>query len=243
MRNNLLAPLLLLIPGWMGCSNLGGWQTVHGSGNIVTEDRQVSGFDGVSVSGAGELIISQGDVEALTIETDDNLLPLIRCEVHGGHLLIGPRNVNLDPTKSLRYRLKLKNVNDLDSSGSVQVEADSIKTEHLTLSVSGSGKITLAHLETEELSTHISGSGSTSATGHAETQVISISGSGDVNASDLKSSKVEAHISGSGHASLWVTKELTAHVSGSGGVEYRGDPKVDSHISGSGKLRRDGGDQ
>src|SRR5437870_5172514 len=101
MKKLLLATLLLLTAGWMGCAS---WQTVHGSGNIVTEDRQVSGFDGVSVSGAGELIISQGNVEALRIETDDNLLPLIKSEVHDGRLLIGPRNVNLDPTKSLRYQ-------------------------------------------------------------------------------------------------------------------------------------------
>jgi hypothetical protein len=238
MRGYLVALLLLLTTGWMGCANFPGWQTVHGSGNVHIEDRQVSGFDGVSVSGGGELILTQGDEEALTIETDDNLLPLIQSEVRNGRLSIGPRNVNLRPTKSVRYQLKLKKLNDLELSGSVRVEADHIQTERLALSISGSGNMNVAHLETQVLSTHISGSGSTSASGRAETQDIHISGSGDHHASDLKSSKAVASISGSGHASLWVTETLTAHISGSGSVEYRGDARVNSHLSGSGKVRR-----
>ena len=238
MRKYLVALLLLLAAVWGGCSNFSVWQTVHGSGNVLSEDRQVSGFDSVSVSGGGELILAQGDEEALTIETDDNLLPFIKSEVQNGRLSIGPRNVNLTPTKSVRYQLKLKKLNDLESSGSVRVEADNIQTERFALSVSGSGNFNVAHLETQVLSTHISGSGSTSASGRAETQDIDISGSGDHHASDLKSSKAVANISGSGHASLWVTQTLTAHISGSGSVEYRGDATVASHVSGSGKVRR-----
>jgi hypothetical protein len=243
MRNYLLAPLLLLTAGWMGCAGLPGWQTVDGSGNVVTEDRQVSGFEHLSISGEGELIVSQGDEESLTIETDDNLLPLIKSEVHNGRLSIGPRNANLRPTKGTRYRLNLRKLNGLESSGSAKVEADTINTERLAVNISGSGEMKISHLESRELSTHISGSGSMSVAGHAATQDISLSGSGNLHASNLKSSKAEAHISGSGHATLWVTEELTAHISGSGSVEYRGDATVESHVSGSGKVRRDRGEQ
>jgi hypothetical protein len=243
MRNYLLAPLLLVTAGWMGCANFSAWQTVHGSGNLVSEERQVSGFDEVSVSGEGELVLVQGNEEVLTIQTDDNLLAFIRSEVHNGRLSIGPRNVNLRGSERIRYQLKLKKMNALESSGSGKIEANSIKADRLALRVSGSGKMNVAHLEAQELSGHISGSGSLSAAGHAETQDINISGSGSYHASDLKSSKAEAHISGSGHAALWVTEELTAHISGSGGVEYRGDATVESHVSGSGRVRRHRGEQ
>src|SRR5690242_12646963 len=64
-----------------GCLSISDGHTVHGSGNVVTEARPVSGFDRVSVSGAGQLKVTQGDAESLTIETDDNLLPYIRSEV------------------------------------------------------------------------------------------------------------------------------------------------------------------
>jgi hypothetical protein len=201
----------------------------------------VRGFDEVSVSGAGELILVQGDDESLSIETDDNLLPYIRSEVRNGRLLIGPQDANLHPTKTIRYRLNLKNLRELHLSGSVRASADSIKTDRLSLSISGSGRMNVARLDADTLSAHISGSGSTSAGGHAERQVVSISGSGNHHAPDLKCAKAEAHISGSGHASLWVTETLVAQISGSGRVEYHGDARVNSHVSGSGKVRRQSG--
>ena len=238
-----MVPWLLLTACLIGCAGLPGRQTVDGSGNVVTEDRQVAGFEGVSISGEGELILSQGDEESLTIETDDNLLPLIKSEVHNGRLSIGPENVNLRPTKGTHYQLKLKKLNDLKSSGSAKSEVDTIKTKRLTVHISGSGETKISHLESQELSTHISGSGSMSVAGQAATQEIKLSGSGSLHASNLESSKADAHISGSGHASLWVTEELTGHISGSGFVEYRGDARVESHVSGSGKVRRQRGEQ
>ena len=53
---------------------------VRGSGNVVTQERQVSGFDSVALSGVGEVFITQGDKESLTVETDDNLMRYIQTE-------------------------------------------------------------------------------------------------------------------------------------------------------------------
>jgi len=237
MKKLLLVPLLVLT----GCLNFSGWQTVRGSGTISTENREVSGFDHVSVSGSGELVLVQGEEESVTIEADDNLLPLIRTEVSQGGLFIGPRNVNLHPTQTIVYRVKLKNLRGLELSGSVRAEADTIKTDRLALSITGSGKMQLARLDTGALSAHISGSGTTTASGRAERQDIHISGSGNHEAFELKSSQAKVNISGSGHASLWVTDSLSARISGSGRVGYRGDARVDSHISGSGRVHHQGG--
>jgi hypothetical protein len=236
-----VAPLLVLAAGLTGCFNFTGWRTVHGSGNITSEDRAVSQFDRVSVSGSGELRVEQGDTESLTIETDDNLLPLIRSEVHNGHLSIGPGNVNLRPTRGIRYLLRLKNLSELQLSGSLKADADSIKTERLALHLSGSGRMNVARLETQELSAHISGSGSTAAAGRADRQEIRISGSGSHDAPGLKCAQAEVHVSGSGHASLWVTERLNAEISGSGSVVYHGNAQVESHVSGSGRVRHEGG--
>jgi hypothetical protein len=50
-------------------------QAVVGSGNVIREDRSVSGFRAVSVGGVGVLKVSKGDREALAIEAEDNVLP------------------------------------------------------------------------------------------------------------------------------------------------------------------------
>jgi hypothetical protein len=235
MKTYSAALLLALTSGLTGCMHTN-WHTVHGSGTIVTEQRTVSQFDRVSVSGSGELTLEQGDQESLTIVADDNLLPLIRSEVRGGHLSIGPQNVNLGPTRTIHYQLHLKNLSELHLSGSLRAKAGTLKTDRLGLRISGSGRIDVAHLESRALSTDISGSGTSTAAGVVDAQNVNISGSGDHHGFELKCARADVHISGSGHAWLWVSDEMNAHISGSGRVDYRGTPSVDSHISGSGHV-------
>jgi hypothetical protein len=240
MKTPWIAGLSLLGVGLTSCADLGGWRTVRGSGTTVSEARTVSQFDKVSVSGSGQLQISQGPEEALTIEADDNLLPLIKSEVINGHLRIGPDRVNLHASKPIQYQLKFKNLNALHLSGSLKAEAGPLKTETLALHVSGSGGIEIGTLETSELSTDVSGSGDTHVAGRARVQRISISGSGIHQASNLECNEATVGISGSGHAALWVKEALTANISGSGEVEYYGSPRIASHTSGSGRVRSRG---
>jgi len=238
MKACYVVAMLVLAGATTGCVNMGGWQTVRGSGNIATETRNVSAFDRVSVAGAGELTLVQGEEESLTIEADDNLLPLIESEVVNGRLSIGPRRVNLRPTTTVRYNLRLRDIRRLDLSGSVHATADSVKGDHFVVIISGSGRMDLASLDAGTLTSSISGSGSTQVAGQVKQQKIHVTGSGSHGAKDLKCAEAEADISGSGHVSLWVVDSLTADISGSGRVEYRGNPRVTSHVSGSGRVRR-----
>jgi hypothetical protein len=228
--------LLLSAAALTGCINISDWHTVQGSGRSLAETREVSQFDRVSVSGAGELTIEQGDQESLTIEADDNLLPFIRSDVNGRHLSICARDVNLHPTQTIRYQLRLRDLTELHLSGSVRAQAGTLRTKRLVLAISGSGNIAITDLDSPALSVQISGSGRTSAAGRAERQEINISGSGEHHAPELKCAQAEVQISGSGHATLWVVEVLSAHISGSGRVDYRGRPSVESHVSGSGRV-------
>ncbi len=223
-----------------GCSIGPGWNTVAGNGQIVSQAREVSRFNEVSVSGAGELTVVQGNEESLLIETDENLLPLIKSEVSNGHLWIGPKDVNLRPSRTIRYEVTLKDLNALGLSGSIRAQLGRIKTENLALHVSGSGTIRLDHLEARKISANISGSGSTAVAGQVERQNIHISGSGSYRASDLTCSQGDAQISGSGSATLRVKDTLNAHLSGSGGIDYYGNPQVTRSVSGSGRIRQAG---
>ena len=220
-----------------GCVSVSDWHTVRGSGNVVTEERPVSGFDRVTVSGAGQLTVTQGDTESLTIQTDDNLLPYIQSEVRGGQLSIGPQNVSMSPSRTIRYQLQVKTLRELHLSGSMQAEAPALRTDRLQVAISGSGRVTISQLQTGTFSTHVSGSGDISAAGQAESQTIHITGSGNHHARDLQCARAEVHISGSGNAAVWVSDSLTVHVSGSGHIQYRGRPAVESHVSGSGGVR------
>ena len=62
---------------------------VNGSGDLITETREVSDFNGINLSGSGEVIVTQGDTESLTVETDDNVMEHVKSEVRGATLHLG----------------------------------------------------------------------------------------------------------------------------------------------------------
>ena len=214
---------------------------IKGSGKIVSETRSVSHFERVALSGSGQLSIVQGDREGLTIEADDNLLPLIKSEDADGLLKIGPEPGNFKPTRPIRYRLQLKNLKELHLSGSLDAEAPSLNTEQLLLSISGSGNVKVPKLETGNLEVRVSGSGDIEVAGRADQQTVLISGSGDYRAGACRGQKVVVHVSGSGDATVWATQALDAQVSGSGDIKYYGAPRLSSHVSGSGSICSLGG--
>ena len=238
MQKQSLLLLSTLAAVLTGCSSFN-WSTtptVKGSGNVVTETREVSQFDQVGVSGSGHLSIVQGDRESLTIEADDNLLPLIKSEVSGSLLNIGPENVNLSPSKTIRYQLQLKNLKGLLLAGSLEAEAPSIQTDQLRLVISGSGNIQVRKLASGDLVAQVSGSGDIQLAGKVNHQTVQISGSGNYRAGDCESQDSAVQVSGSGNVTVWARAKLDAHVSGSGDVHYYGSPQVNTQVSGSGGV-------
>lgn len=54
-RRSVWLALIVLIVGSLACATPLGGRTIKGSGNVVTEERDVSGFDGVALSGFGRV--------------------------------------------------------------------------------------------------------------------------------------------------------------------------------------------
>lgn len=215
--------------------------TVRGSGTVVSESRDVRGFREVALTGVGEVIIEQAGEESLTIEAEDNILPRLRSTVEGDRLVLGvERGVSVRPTRSIVYRLKVKEIEGLEISGSGKMTVPSLRSQELRLRLPGSGAIRLDRLTADRLQTRISGSGDVRAAGTVGDQEVSISGSGDFDGRDLESRSAEISISGSGESTVWARERLSARISGSGDVDYYGSPEVTKRISGSGSVRSRG---
>jgi len=188
-----------------------------GSGQVVTETREVSGFTKVELSGSAELTIEKTETESLSISAEDNLLPQLTSDVSGDTLILGTKpNTSILPTKPITYSVTM---NDLTG-----------------LAVSGSGSVRVSNLMTNSLTTKISGSGTITASGAVNDQDVDISGSGRYQAEQMTSKAVKTQISGSGTASVLATDLLDVKISGSGTLTYSGNPQVTQEVSGSGKL-------
>ncbi len=155
---------------------------VRGSGNVITENRPVSGFDNVTLSGIGEVILTQGEAESLKIEAEDNLMPYLETVVRGGTLEIGFKSgqiTSFQPTRPIVFHLTMKNVHGLVLAGSGKITAASIQTDRLSFRISGSGDINAGSVSAGDLTTTIDGSGNvTIHTVAARTLTSTITGSG-----------------------------------------------------------------
>jgi len=215
---------------------------VQGSGNVVTEEREVGQIDTVELSGIGRLEITQGDSTSLTIEADDNVMQYIKTETVNDTLEISLRSrtfpfITVDPSATMVYRLTVPNLSRVSLSGSGEVASSGFEADELEVEISGSGKLELTDLVVDRFVYDLSGSGKAVLSGTAERQEVTISGSGRLEADELRSADARIEINGSGRAIVWVTEQLRVDISGSGDVQYYGSPEVDQDVSGSGSIK------
>ena len=214
-----LLSAVLTACGIGGSGNLGPLELVSGSGNVVSETRNVSGFDGVTVHGAGNVVIDQTGTESLTITTDDNLLQYITTEIRDGKLVIEfKRGVLFDKVKDLTFKVGAKNLNSLQVDGAANVQGKNIATENLSVMLNGAGAITLS--------------------GKATEQNVVLDGVGAYNGAELISQRAQVTDNGTGAAVVRVSDQLEAIVNGLGSIEYIGNPQVTQRVSGIGTVRQ-----
>ncbi len=223
----------------MACS-FGSLGMVRGSGDVMTETRDVSGFDRVEVHDGGSLHLVQGDTEALKIEAEDNIMPYLTSRVVNNTLILefdDSARKGFMTTRPINYYLTMKEIRGLAISGGGDIEASEITTSDLDTNISGGGNLDIDTLAADRLEAHISGGGDIRIKdGVVEEQDVHVSGGGKYDASDVQSQTVTASVSGGGDLIVRVKESLDVNVSGGGSVYYYGNPSVNSSISGGGDV-------
>ena len=213
----------------------------RGAGEVVSESRPVSGFDRVHVKGAGALLISQGDAEGLTIEAEENILPLIISEIRDGELTIGFERDGPKPARTtgpITYSLSAKELRAIRRSGAGDTRAARLAAARLAIAVDGAGNVTVDDLGADDLRVEIAGAGSCDLAGEVARQEVAINGAGEYRAEGLASGDARIEISGAGRATVRVSDHLAVKIAGAGSVGYIGDPQVQRTIAGAGFVRR-----
>lgn len=211
----------------------------RGSGNVVTETRDVSDFHAIEVSYPAQVFVKQGSQESLKIEAEDNLLPNLKTQVRNGRLEIFYRRENgkhVNPTKNVTITIVVKDLSDVNFSSAGELTIDDLETDNLDVSLSGAGNLELNSVDIRGLSVSLSGAGSMSASGVADNLDLNISGLGDFKGGDLHGKIARVNISGAGSATVWVDEDLMAGISGAGSIDYYGSASVTKQISGVGSV-------
>ncbi|MBJ7313143.1 head GIN domain-containing protein [Rugamonas sp. CCM 8940] len=200
-------------------------ETVKGSGKMISQTRELGHFNAMALSTGGNVEIRLGNSESVTIEADDNILPLIETVVENGTLRIRPlqKAQHLD-IRNLKLVVQARSLERVSMAGSGTINADRLQGEKLQFDVGGSGSINVAKLNSEAVTISIGGSGSMKAGGNTERLQVSIGGSGTVHTGQLAVRDAVINIGGSGQATVSAQKSLSLSVAGSGSIGYYGDP-------------------
>ncbi|AXA91596.1 head GIN domain-containing protein [Massilia sp. YMA4] len=245
LPRQLIATIALLVPLAAPHASPLGWLTgsdkVEGSGKIVQETRQVGRFHGVELALPGNVEVRTGSDGPITIEGDDNVLPLVETVVENGVLQIRPakKKLRLD-ARRLKLVVPAREIDSLGVSGSGSMSADKLHSQKLKLELAGSGTLDATGIEAREVTIEVAGSGKLQAAGNAEKLEASVAGSGNADAARLTARQVEADVAGSGQVMVTARQSLAGSVAGSGTVSYYGDPQVSRSVAGSGTVRRVG---
>jgi hypothetical protein len=207
----------------------------------VTETRDVSGFDGVTLRGFGSVTVTQGDHTALTIEAEEDVMPRVTAEVEDGVLVLGLRRagwVNGLKRKrlSIKFSVTMDQIRKLILSGVGRIDAPCVDADGLSLVVSGAGAIEVGALSAESLSVILSGAGSCEVAGKTVSQNINLSGAGNYKAPDLECVTANVIVSGAGDVTIHVQETLDAQISGTGSIRYHGAPTVRQRVTGIGTV-------
>ena len=190
---------------------------VTGSGNIISEDRELPEFDSVLVEGSLDAEIMKGEDHRCVVKADDNIVSLVITEVSNRNLII-----RMKPGISVFTDVK------------VYVEAHVVKEA----SLSGSGDIMLSDVTEDEVELYISGSGDITAFGEVERLSAGIDGSGDMDLAELYAGEAVVEINGSGDIVVNASSSLECEINGSGDIHYTGNPsEIKREINGSGDIQ------
>lgn len=196
-------------------SSSGSGQLV-GSGNVVTERRDVPPFTSIALAGSSEVRIKVGSAQSVVVQADDNLFENVTTRVEAGRLVIGTTG-------------------SFTTKGPMSVTVTVPSLEGIALS--GSGVIVAEDLRGDTLTVELPGSGVVVASGKVDRLDVVLPGSGAAELGGLEARDVDALVSGSGNILVQATGSLDAEVSGTGVITYTGSPvHVTRNVTGTGAI-------
>jgi hypothetical protein len=212
--------------------------SIKGEGEVIKKELTLDAFEGVQLSFAGDVVLTQGSPQKVVVEGQSNIIDNIRTTVKGGVWNIGYEK-NVREAKPVKVYITMSTLKEASVAGSGNISSTSKFTglKDLDINVSGSGNVDL-DIESQSTDAAVSGSGGVTIKGMTQALDVAISGSGNVHATQLKASSCEVSIAGSGDAEVHVNGDLKASISGSGAVHYSGDANVSAKVAGSGKVTK-----
>lgn len=237
---------LLIIAGstLCSCENMtvstgDGSAKVTGDGKMNSESRTMSAFNAIDVEGVFNVILDQGDKEAVRVEADENIIPLVLTDVDNNTLKVKLKDdVSIRNIGKVNVYITLKDIQQLTTKGVGSLKCRStLHLKDLKFDCEGVGASSL-DIVADHLGVTSAVVGALTLTGQARDVKIDHSGVGEIAAFGLKAEDLALTTSGVGAAEVYASATLNINASGIGNVAYKGGaPTKNIRAEGLGKVK------
>lgn len=208
------------------------------------EPRRVSSFHGIKISNAFDVIIKQGNEEAVVVSASEGKFrDRIKVNVVNGILQISYDNEKVwkwsNENRKLRAYISVKNIDKLDVSGATDIKIDGVlKGSNLKVDLSGASSLKGA-ISYTSVTVDQSGASNSKLSGTVTNLDVDVSGASDFTGFDLVSENCRAEASGASDVKITVNKDLKVDASGASDVQYKGTASIsDFKTSGASSLKK-----
>jgi hypothetical protein len=201
-----LLPAFTATPADADWWNKRGRGSIRGSGDVVTQSRDLEAFDGIRVESVANIHIRIGDIQQVEVEAEDNIIDLVDLEVRRGRLIVSmdeDHNINTD--EGIHITNTMPKLRDLDLQGVGSIDAVGLDEDEITIDIGGVGSVELE--------------------GSVDKLDLDVGGVGDVDLRDLVAQDARVRHKGVGQVRVHAENDLDIRVSGVGSVRYYGTPK------------------
>ena len=141
MKTYFLPLFMIVLLVSTACDSEDNGPRVSGSGNVITEDRTLDDIDRITVQGSANVVLRQETTQSVSVEADDNIVPIITTEVRGGELFIS-NSQSYRTRNAVTVYVAIPSVRSLRVQGSADIVSEtSLEGSTLEMSASGSGDI------------------------------------------------------------------------------------------------------
>ncbi len=207
---------------------------VKGSGNVIEQNRNLSGFTGIKASSGIDVVIMQGSQDKVVVKADDNLADKITTKIDRDVLILGvAKNSSIRNAKSFKVLVTAKDLKKLSASGGSDVYSDgSLTLDVFQLRASGGSDVKM-ELNVKDLDCRINGGSDANLKGKVQHLTVTAQGGSDFEGKGLVVENCEMKVQGGSDAYVYVTGELSMEAHGASDIHYKGSPKV-THQKSSG---------
>ena len=133
--------------------------TLRGNGELTSQEKILTAFDNVVLSGVGTANIHFSDEFKIVVNTDSNIQEFISLNINENTLNISQNsNINLNYTR-LVYDIYLPEIKSITTRGAGNINIDSGNATDLEIHISGVGNVNTLNYEVENVYIVLSGVG------------------------------------------------------------------------------------